>query len=103
VIARLRRAVAKHPPHPSDAVADRPLIDTGISKDQRRGLRQLVAQVPPAGSSNAIVGHGHQFQAVAGADAELAEGEAAIVKGDGKGGFKIVARIASEEWSRLPR
>ena len=26
----------------------------------------------------------------------------AIVKADGKGGFKIVARIASDEWSRLP-
>jgi len=59
------------------------------------------AAMPPAGSNNAIVGHGHQFQAVAESNAELAEGEAAIVKADGKGGFKVVARIGSDEWSRL--
>jgi phosphohistidine phosphatase SixA len=74
----------------------------GLGQPDYPGLRRLVAQVPPAGSNNAIVGHGHQFQAVAGSNAELAEGEAAIVKADGKGGFKIVARIASEAWSRLP-
>ena len=74
----------------------------GLGQPDYPGLRRLVAQVPPAGSNNAIVGHGHQFQAVAGANAELAEGEAAIVKADGKGGFKIVARIANDEWSRLP-
>jgi hypothetical protein len=75
----------------------------GLGQPDYPGLRRHVAQVPPAGSNNAIVGHGHQFQVVAGSNAELAEGEAAIVKADGKGGFKIVARIASEEWSRLPR
>ncbi len=73
----------------------------GLGQPDYPGLRRLVAQVPPAGSNNAIVGHGHQFQAVAGSNAELAEGEAAIVKADGKGGFKIVARIASDAWSRL--
>jgi phosphohistidine phosphatase SixA len=73
----------------------------GLGQPDYRGLRRLVAQVPPAGSNNAIVGHGHQFQAVAGSNSELAEGEAAIVKADGKGGFKIVARIASGEWSGL--
>jgi phosphohistidine phosphatase SixA len=73
----------------------------GLGQSDYPGLRRLVAQVPPAGSNNAIVGHGHQFQAIAKSNGELAEGEAAIVKADGKGGFKIVARIASDEWSRL--
>lgn len=73
----------------------------GLGQPDYPGLRRLVAQVPPAGSNNAIIGHGHQFQAVAESNAELAEGEAAIVKADGKGGFKVVARIGSDEWRRL--
>jgi phosphohistidine phosphatase SixA len=72
----------------------------GLGQPDYPGLRHLVTQLPPAGSNTAIVGHGHQFQAVAGQNAELAEGEAAIVKADGKGGFRIVARIGSDAWAR---
>jgi hypothetical protein len=48
----------------------------------------------------AIASHGNPFHAVAGAP-YLAEGEAAVIRPLGAGGFRIVARIPKDDWSAL--
>jgi hypothetical protein len=84
---------------------------TGVSRDpasaERRGqtataLRGLLA-TPPNGSTNTIlVSHGYNLF-----DAEQfllgTQGEAAIYLPDGHGGYRLLARLAPEDWARLPR
>ena len=62
-------------------------------------LDRLLATPPPAGEVRVIVSHGNQLQALAG-DPELAEGEAAVIRGDGKA-WKILARVKAGEWAAL--
>jgi len=62
-------------------------------------LARLLASPPPAAEVRVIVSHGNPLQALAG-DPELAEGEAAVIRGDGER-WKIVARIRAQEWPAL--
>ena len=62
-------------------------------------LERLLASPPPAGQVRVIVSHGNPMLALAG-DPELAEGEAAVIRGDGER-WKIVARIRAQEWPAL--
>jgi broad specificity phosphatase PhoE len=84
---------------------------TGVSRDpasaeQRvqsaTALRRLLA-IPPSGSTNTIlVSHGYNLS-----DAEGfllgTQGEAAIYLPDGHGNYRLRARLAPEDWARLPR
>ncbi len=47
-----------------------------------------------------IVSHGNQLQALAG-DPELAEGEAAVIRGEGERRWNIVARVKAGDWTAL--
>src|SRR4051794_18743197 len=65
-------------------------------------LRRLLA-TPPDGSTNTVlISHGYNLY-----DAEGfllgTQGEAVIYLPDGHGGYRLLARLAPEDWARLPR
>jgi phosphohistidine phosphatase SixA len=63
------------------------------------GLKQLLASPVAAGSNRWLVGHGTPFRAIAGPP-HLAEGEAAVIRPDGKH-WTVVARVLPQEWAQL--
>ena len=63
-------------------------------------LRRLLSTPPPPGTVLAIASHGNPFRAVAGSP-NLAEGEAAVVRPLGDRGFRVIARILKDGWSKL--
>ena len=65
-------------------------------------LRGLLSTPVTAGTNLAIVSHGNPFVALAGPP-YLAEGEAAIVEPLGKGEFRVVGKIRSDQWVDLSR
>lgn len=62
-------------------------------------LEKIFAMPPPKGRIRIVVSHGNPLQDLAGPP-ELAEGEAAVIRGDGKK-WDIVARIPVGEWAKL--
>jgi phosphohistidine phosphatase SixA len=64
------------------------------------GLRKLLSSPVRKGEDRVIVSHGNPFHALAGPP-YLAEGEIAIVRPEGKGRFRVLARIRPEAWSTL--
>jgi phosphohistidine phosphatase SixA len=72
----------------------------GVAPDRYAELRPWLSSSPPARSDLAIVSHGNPFRAVTG-EPYLAEGEAAVIRPLGKGGFRIIARIAKDGWNAL--
>jgi len=65
-------------------------------------LRKLAATPPPAGSNVILVTHKPNIVGAFGKDwSDVSEGEATIVRPDGKGGFAQVARVQAAEWVRL--
>jgi phosphohistidine phosphatase SixA len=84
---------------------------TGVSRDPasagRRaqasaGLRKLLASRPPDGANTVLVSHGYNLfdleQFLLGI-----QGEAAIYSPDGRGGYRLVARLAPDDWAGLPQ
>jgi phosphohistidine phosphatase SixA len=65
------------------------------------GLKKLLSSAVPKGEDRVIVSHGNPFHAVAGPP-YLAEGEIAVVRPEGDGRFRVMARIRPEAWSSLP-
>ena len=63
-------------------------------------LVQWFKQGPRVGRNRVIVSHGNPFYATAGGPS-LAEGEAAIVKPQGKD-FEVIARVRWDEWGEVP-
>jgi broad specificity phosphatase PhoE len=67
--------------------------DQPLTAEQRNAfIEQSVALVPSQGSNTVIVAHG------VGIVADLAQGEAAIYRPDGRGGTVRVARVMPDEW-----
>lgn len=76
------------------------LRERGDSGDYPGLVRMLSAPVKP-GTNRWLFGHGNPFRAVAGAP-HLAEGEAVVLKPDGRG-WSVVARIAVADWAAFER
>lgn len=72
---------------------------TPRGKPDYSALEKILATPPARGSLRIISSHGNPFAAIAGAP-QLAEGEAAVIRGAGTR-WIIVARILVEEWPRL--
>ena len=69
---------------------------------QGAALRKLAATPPPAGTNVILVTHKPNIIGAFGKDwADVSEGEATIVRPDGKGGFTLVARVQAADWPRL--
>ena len=69
---------------------------------QGGALRKLAATPPPAGTNIILVTHKPNIVGAFGKDwSDVSEGEATILRPDGKGGFAQVARVQAAEWVPL--
>ncbi len=69
---------------------------------QGAALRKLAATPPSAGANVILVTHKPNIVGAFGKDwSDVSEGEATIVRPDGKGGFTVVARVLAADWPRL--
>lgn len=84
---------------------------TGVSRApeaaQRRAqasreLKRLLATAPAAGSNTVLISHGYNLWDAEGFHLGV-QGEAAIYKPDGKGGYVLVARVRPAQWNELSR
>jgi len=67
-------------------------------------LRRKIAEAPPAGANTIIVTHFPNIASVFGDQAQgLADGEALVLRPDGKGAAPLVARVKIEQWPLLAR
>lgn len=66
----------------------------------RKRVMPLVTTKPKEGFNTVLVGHDDPFEAVVGIYPEP-QGVAYVLKPDCKGSFKILARIVSEEWTKM--
>jgi len=70
--------------------------------DKGAALRELVATPPTAGTNVILVTHKPNIVGTFGKDwSDVGEGEATIVRSDGKGGFIVVTRVLATEWAQL--
>jgi phosphohistidine phosphatase SixA len=71
-----------------------------LRTQRAQALRGLLATPPPSGSNTILVSHGFNLW-----NAErfhlATQGEAALYRPDGNGGYALVARLLPEEWARL--
>lgn len=72
----------------------------GLRSQRAQALRRLLATPPPAGQNTILVSHGFNLW-----DLERfhlgTQGEAALYRPDGGGGYALVARVLPDEWGRL--
>jgi hypothetical protein len=67
----------------------------------KAGVMPFLATAPAAGMNTVIMAHDDNLTASGGPLLEI-QGEAAIAKPDGKGGFEIIARLKPDQWTTLP-
>jgi hypothetical protein len=88
-------------PLPIEELGDGGQSMQGVAEAHATWLRNKVSQAPSARMNTILVTHmpnlGRAFPAWAG----VAEGEAVILRPDGKGGTELVGRIKIEEWPRF--
>jgi len=84
-------------------VSEGGLVVTPIENNRRAAaLRKLAGMAPPAGTNVIIVSHKPNIMDAFGKDwFDIREGEASVFKPDGNGGYKLVARVRADEWSKL--
>jgi phosphohistidine phosphatase SixA len=74
------------------------------NSDKGAALRKLAATPPPAGTNVILVTHKPNIVGAFGKDwSDVSEGEATIVRPDGKGGFTLVGRVQAADWPRLAK
>ncbi len=83
----------------SDGLIEQKPQNETTAKVAEAGLRPLLTALPAPGKNSVLISHGFNLRAISGFG--LAEGEAAIYKPDGKGGFTLVARVPAAKWSTL--
>lgn len=66
-----------------------------------KGLRTLLATPPPAGKNTVLVSHGFNLIDLEGLYLST-QGEAAVYRPDGQGGYSLLARVLPAQWSTLP-
>lgn len=67
-----------------------------------RELKRLLATPPAAGSNTVLISHGYNLWDAEGFHLGV-QGEAAIYKPDGQGGYALVARVQPAQWKELAR
>ena len=84
-------------------VSEGGLVVTPIENNRRtQAMRKLAATLPPAGTNVIVVSHKPNIMDAFGKDwFDVREGEASAFKPDGSGGYKLVARVQANEWSKL--
>jgi phosphohistidine phosphatase SixA len=83
---------------------------TGVRRDPEhaqarqeasRGLRMLLSTPPPAGQNTVLVSHGFNLIDLEGLYLSV-QGEAAIYRPGGAGGYSLVARVLPDQWRHFP-
>jgi ubiquinone/menaquinone biosynthesis C-methylase UbiE/phosphohistidine phosphatase SixA len=64
-------------------------------------LRKALGTAPPKGENTVLVSHGFNLIDLEGLYLST-QGEAAIYRPDGSGGYRLVARVAPDEWASWP-
>jgi len=84
-------------------VSEGGLVVTPIENNRRtQAMRKLAATLPPAGTNVIVVSHKPNIMDAFGKDwFDVREGEASAFTPDGSGGYKLVARVQANEWSKL--
>ncbi len=65
------------------------------------GLRALLSTAPPAGENTVLVSHGFNLIDLEGLYLST-QGEAAVYRPDGAGGYSLLARVLPSQWLELP-
>ena len=83
-------------------LAEGGLVVTPIENNRRaQALRKLAATVPPAGTNIVVITHKPNILDAFGKDwFDVREGEASVFQ-PGGGGYKLIARVQPDEWSKL--
>src|SRR6185503_13596938 len=63
-------------------------------------LKKMLGATPAAGKNTVLVSHGYNLWDAEGFHLGT-QGEAAVYKPDGKGGYALVARVLPREWAEL--
>jgi hypothetical protein len=63
-------------------------------------LRGLLTQQPTAGTNTVLISHGYNMLALEGFQLGT-QGEAAIFQPDGRGGYRLLVRLAPSDWDTL--
>ncbi len=75
--------------------------DAAARREQgAKALRALLATAPPPGNNSVLISHGFNLWDAEGFHLGT-QGEAAIYKPDGKGGYALVARLLPRQWAVL--
>jgi hypothetical protein len=84
-------------------VSEGGLVVTPIENNRRAAaLRKLAGTAPAAGTNVVIISHKPNIMDAFGKDwFDVREGEASVLKPDGSGGYKLVARVQANEWGKL--
>ena len=87
----------------STDISEGGLVVTPIENNRRaQAFRRLAGAMPPSGRNAVIVSHKPNIMDAFGKDwFDVREGEASIFKSDGNGGYKLIARVHANEWSKL--
>ena len=88
---------------PSLDISEGGLVVTPTENNRRAAaFRKLAAEKPPAGTNTVIVSHKPNIMDAFGKDwFDIREAEASVFEPDGKGGYKLIARILAGDWSKL--
>ena len=65
-----------------------------------RELKRMLAAMPPAGSNTVLVSHGFNLWDAEGFHLGT-QGEAAVYRPDGRGGYRLIARLMPRDWTAL--
>jgi phosphohistidine phosphatase SixA len=63
-------------------------------------LRGLLGQRPAAGTNTVLISHGYNMLVLEGFQLGT-QGEAVIFRPDGRGGYRLLARLAPSDWDKL--
>jgi broad specificity phosphatase PhoE len=75
-----------------------------VEENNRRAeaFRKLASTNPPAGANVVLVSHKPNILEAFGKDwSNVTEGEASVFQPDGKGSYKLIVRVKSDEWNAL--
>lgn len=79
-----------------------PALSAEENSRRAEAFRKLASTNPPAGGNVVLVSHKPNITEAFGKDwSNVTEGEASVFQPDGKGGYKLIVRVKSDEWNAL--
>jgi phosphohistidine phosphatase SixA len=94
-----RLAFGRAEPEPMLASIHGATDDAALRAGLIAALKAMLARPASPGSNTVLVGHG--FNLAGAARVPLAQGEAALFRPDGRGGFDLVAKVGARQWATL--